>query len=150
MSFNSKIFNFIAISIVLLIMLMVLNYFYLKIEIIDSFCISFISGAIVSLFATYMQYREERTDIIRYCNSEVIKYYQLLNNILLELKRDNISFNVKIYLANTHLRNYLANNSYRDYNINFNYIFKSIDDIAVKAGFTRLFNYSNGLELMKK
>ena len=82
MSFNNKIIKGLIISIVILSIALLINEFYWEIPIIESFIVSFISGAIVSLFVTYVQYKKEKMDIICYYNNEIIKYYQLLNNAI--------------------------------------------------------------------
>ena len=60
MSFNNKIIKGLIISIVILSIALLINEFYWKIKIIESFIVSFISGAIVSLFVTYVQYKKEK------------------------------------------------------------------------------------------
>ena len=69
---------------------------------------SFISGAIVSLFITYIQYKKEKNDIFYYYNNVIAEYYELLNNILLVLN-SNDNINGKFDNAKLFFDNYLKN-----------------------------------------
>lgn len=150
MSFNNKIIKGLIISIIILSFLLFLNSFFWKISIVESFIISFISGAIVSLFITCVQYEKEKNDVICYCNNEIIKYYQLLNNLLLVLTQKNGTFKNKIKIAKSYFNNYLENNRFRENSIQLNFILDlAFDNIAMKKIYTTLFEYSNGFFLMK-
>ena len=149
MSFNNKIIKGLVISIVILSIALLINEIYWEIPIIESFIVSFISGAIVSLFVTYVQYKKEKMDIICYYNNEIIKYYQLLNNMLLVLTQPKVTFKKKISTAQAYFNNYLDNNRFRENSIQLNFILNDFDNIARKKIYGRLFEYSNGIYLME-
>lgn len=149
MSFNNKIIRGLIISIVILTITLLINEFYWEIQIIESFIVSFISGAIVSLFVTYVQYKKEKMDIICYYNNEIIKYYQLLNNMLLVLTQPKVTFKKKISIAQAYFNNYLDNNRFRENSIQLNFILNDFDNIARKKIYGRLYEYSNGIYLME-
>lgn len=149
MSFNNKIIKGLIISIVILSIALLINKFYWEIPIIESFIVSFISGAIVSLFVTYVQYKKEKIDIICYYNNEIIKYYQLLNNMLLVLTHPKVTFKKKISTAQAYFNNYLDNNRFRENSIQLNFILNDFDNIARKKIYGRLYEYSNGFYLME-
>ena len=149
MSFNNKIIKGLVISIVILSIALLINEIYWEIPIIESFIVSFISGAIVSLFVTYVQYKKEKMDIICYYNNEIIKYYQLLNNMLLVLTQPKVTFKKKISTAQAYFNNYLDNNRFRENSIQLNFILNDFDNIARKKIYGRLYEYSNGIYLME-
>lgn len=149
MSFNNKIIKGLIISIVILSIALLINEFYLENKMIESFIVSFNSGAIVSLFVTYVQYKKEKMDIICYYNNEIIKYYQLLNNILLVLTQSKVTFKKKFSITQAFFNNYLDNNCFRENSIQLNFILNDFDNITRKKIYGRLYEYSNGIYLME-
>ena len=149
MSFNNKIIKGLIISILILSIILALNSLLWKVEILESFIISFISGAIVSLFVTCVQYQKEKNDIIYHCNNEIMRYYQLLNDISLIFAQDKIGTKEKIKIATIYFDKYMEINRFREKSIELNFVLNSFDNIAKKKIYSRLYEYSNGIYLIK-
>lgn len=149
MSFNNKIIKGLIFSIIILSIILLINELFLKISIIESFIVSFISGSIVSLFVAYIQYDKERRDIIIYYNNEIISYYILLKHMLASLRKNNKTEVEKIGEAKKIFNNYYDNIRFRNNNLELNFILNSIDNKYRKKAYTILYEYTNGIELIK-
>ena len=148
MSYNNKIIIGLANSIIIIGMLVVLNSLYLKSKIIDSFAISYISGATVSSFMTYVQYKKEKSDTIYYFNNIIVDYYELLNNMMSLLNDDQVKNKQKYDVANKYLDNYLANNKATAHTIQLNLIKKDIEEKYTKKIYEELYVFTKGKVLL--
>ena len=146
MSFNNKIIICLIWIICILSLLLLINSLYWEINVIESFIISFISGAIVSLFITYVQYKKEKEDIIYYYNNAITEYYQLLNNILQIIKYNNQSIDKKYDMAKAYLNNYLEKQKFSKSIVELNLVFRNKD---MQKIYQELYEYTKGIYLMK-
>lgn len=146
MSFNNKIIIGLIWIICILSLLLLINSLYWEINVIESFIISFISGAIVSLFITYVQYKKEKEDIIYYYNNAITEYYQLLNNILQIIKYNNQSIDKKYDMAKAYLNNYLEKQKFSKSIVELNLVFRNKD---MQKIYQELYEYTKGIYLMK-
>lgn len=148
MSFNNKIIKGLIVSIIILSIMLIVNYFFWNVSIIESFIVSFISGAIVSLFITYIQYKKEKNDIFYYYNNVIAEYYELLNNILLVLN-SNDDINEKFNNAKLFFDNYLKNHSSNKKTIELNLILNNLENKHTQKIYQKLYEYSRGIYLLK-
>ena len=149
MSFNNKIIKGLIALVFLLTILLIINSIYWKITMIESFAISFISGTFVSIFITCIQYKKEKNDIIYYYNNIIADYYGLLNNILSVLNSNNITMKNKYNTAKQFYDNYLKSHQSIHKTFELNLILKNLDTKYTKKIYYELYEYSNGVYLMK-
>ena len=149
MSFNNKIIIVLSITIFLLLFLLFLFIICIKNQIFESFIINLITGALVSLFITYMQYKKEKIDIFCHYNDIIIKYYYLLDDILEVLKDSSKSYMTKINIIDSYLSNYIRNNKFKEKNIQINLILDNIANKYTKKIYSKLYAYADGVELAK-
>ena len=128
--------------------LLLLNYLLWDIHVLESFIVSFVSGAIVSLFITCVQYRKEKEDIIYYYNNTIAEYYSLLNNIVVTINADSENDNEKYDIARSFFNQYI--NSHRNDNkvVELNLLLNSIENKYTKKIYHQLYEYSKAVELI--
>lgn len=149
MSFNNRIIKGLVLFVLFCFVILIINYLFCNNNrLIESFVISFISGAFVSLFIAYIQYDKERRDIIIHYNNEIISYYILLKHIITSLHKSGKSCTEKIDEAKRKFDNYVENNRYRNISLELNLILNNINNKYRKKIYTVLYEYTNGIELM--
>lgn len=146
MSFNNRIMRGLIASIFLSSMLLIENNVNWKNSLIESFIVSFNSGAIVSLFITFIQYQKEKNDIIEYCNNEITDYYQILSLLLFTISSKETN-DKKIKSLKSIYYKYFEKASARNKDIRFNFFINNCNNFEKKKLYNILYECTNGLYL---